>query len=261
MNRAGRILGVVAAWLVLAVPAVPAVAGDRAGVEFTLLGGARLEPSYLGASSLQVNPMGGFSLGEVRLRGGSGFGRPGTGLLEPGIDLAGAFRYLRPRRAADHPELAGLTDLGRTLELGARVGYVDTSWRAFGTLRYGVVGHNGLVGDFGADLLYRHGSDLVLLLGPRMGWGDGRFMRRHFGVTPAESAASGLAAFAPTGGLVSAGIEAGFVYRLDDRWGLQGSANWSRLGGQAGSSPIVAQGSRDQVTVRLGVTRRFTLRF
>ena len=68
-------------------------------------------------------------------------------------------------------------------------------------------------------------------------------------------------AFDAGGGLLSAGVELGATYQINDDWGVEGALTWDRLAGDAADSPIVATGDRDQYSVRIGLTRRITLDF
>jgi outer membrane protein len=50
-------------------------------------------------------------------------------------------------------------------------------------------------------------------------------------------------------------------YLLNERWGVEGAAEYERLLNDAADSPITEQGSADQYTVRVGITRRISLDF
>jgi outer membrane scaffolding protein for murein synthesis (MipA/OmpV family) len=96
-------------------------------------------------------------------------------------------------------------------------------------------------------------------VGPRIDLVGQDYARTWFGVTPAEAAASGgkLAAFAPDGGLASAGLAASWGWALNDRAMLQVEAGWDRRLGEIADSPLVRKGSRDAVSLSTGVTWRF----
>ena len=238
----------------------PAPTMARDGVTFTLGAGARLAPEYFGASSMEPGPTGRFSLQHLSI-GGLQVGRPDARPLDPGFGIGGAFRYIGSRGPGQNPELAGLDRVDASVELGLGLRHVAEGWRVFADLRHGVIGHGGWAGDLGADALLRLGPDLILTAGPRVAFGDARFTRTYFGVTPAESAASGFAAYRPSGGLVSVGAELGMHYALDADWGLVGTISYDHLRGDAADSPVTTQGSRDQWGASLVVTRRFNLRF
>ena len=76
-----------------------------------------------------------------------------------------------------------------------------------------------------------------------------------------ESLASGLDEFQAKGGLLGAGIEVGARYLFNERWGVEGAANWQRLLNSAANSPVTQTGSEDQYSVRIGITRRISLDF
>jgi MipA family protein len=243
---------------VLLLPAVPAVAQDAPGVSFTLRGGIAAQPRYFGSDDFRLGPDLNLRLDHLRL-GGLTIGTPDAQPLDPGFRLRGSFRYVPARKASRDPEFTGLNDIDTTLEVGLGASYTTDNWRLFGDLRYGAFGHEGLVADLGGDVIFRPSDDLTLTLGPRAQYGDGRFVRTYFGVPTAT--ANFPVTYAPSGGLVSTGAEAGFSYRLDDRWSIEGAARYDRLRSDAARSPITQQGSRDQFSVRLGVARQIQFGF
>lgn len=173
----------------------------------------------------------------------------------------GSFRYIGERSSSDNPELAGLDDVDMAIELGMGLAYSQRNYEVFGDVRYGVVGHESFVGELGADLRLHPTDRLTLTAGPRVFFGSDSYSQTYFGVTAAESAASGLAAYTASGGALSAGIELGATYAINDDWGIEGAVVYDRLLNDAADSPIVLQGSADQWSLRLGVTRRISLRF
>jgi outer membrane protein len=236
----------------------PAMAQDRA-FAFSLTGGMSVSPSYFGSDSLSLSPYGRFGFHGLRL-GGMGVGdADSTDLFAPGTGVAGALRFIGKRHGRD--ELAGLDDISAALELGLRLHHTTRSWQVYGELRHGVVGHGAFVGEVGANAIFRSQGGLVVHAGPRADYGDSRFMRTYFGVTPAEAARSGLAAYRPGGGLQSVGLEIGAYQPLNAEWGITGSVRYDRLQRGAAASPIVQQGSRDQFSATIGLTRHFNFRF
>jgi outer membrane protein len=243
-------------------PAVqaPVVTGSENRLSFTLLGGVSVSPDYFGAQDSSVGPN--FGISNLGLSWGRAqFGSHDVTTPAPGFDLHGSFRFVSAREASQNAELTGLSDIDASAELGLGVGYTGGFYRAFADVRYGVVGHEGVAGEVGADLFWSASDDLVLSAGPRVQFGNDRFSNTYFGVTAAESGPSGLAAYTAGGGIYGAGVEVGATYRLNADWGLQGSATWTRLQGSAKDSPIVAQGDSDQLGVKLGLTRRITFGF
>jgi outer membrane scaffolding protein for murein synthesis (MipA/OmpV family) len=131
----------------------------------------------------------------------------------------------------------------------------------FADVRNGVIGHNDWVGEVGADAVSRPGDAWTLSAGPRFNFGDQGFATDYFGVSPEESALSGLPVHEAGSGLVSVGMELSARYDVTDRWGVEGVAAYDRLVEDAAESPIVGLGSPDQYELRLGLTREISLGF
>jgi len=240
--------------------ATPVAAQDSA-LAFSLTGGARIAPDYFGASGRSVSPVIGFGFQGLRF-GGTELGDPdGPKVFAPGAGLRGSFRFIGEREGKD--KLAGMADVDASLELGLGVHYTSDLWQVFADLRYGAVGHKGLTGEVGANVIYRAPSGLVLNAGPRAEFGSSRFTNTYFGVTAAEAASplNTLTPFSASGGIYSVGVEMGAYQPLGDDWGITGTLRYDRLRGDAARSPIVLQGSRDQVSAEIGLTRHFNLRF
>ena len=238
--------------------AVQGLAQD--GLSFTLGLGGEYSPDYFGADQYGLGPTGKFSVKRLSL-GPIQFGSADPQTDQLGFGLRGAFRVIGTRKASDNPELTGLTDLKTSVEVGLGLGYEAEAWRAFGDLRYGVIGHESTVLEMGADWKAVKTPTFTLNIGPRLLYGSDRYSRTYFGVTAGEAGLSGLAPFAPDAGLVSAGIQIGAAYDLGGDWGLEGSLNYDRLQGDAAISPITGLGSRDQGSVSLMLTREFSLGF
>lgn len=237
----------------------PAPAPRTPALVFKLRGGVEASPDYFGASGHSAGPDLGMSIEFARLPGGLSFGSS-DGQPRYGFAPRGSFRLISKRSAADNPELAGLNDVPLSVELGLGLGYRQRNFEAFADLRYGVIGHHALVAELGADLVLRPTDRLTLKLGPRLLAGDTDYAQTYFGVTPAESSAA-LPAFNAKGGALTAGVQFGAAYQINDKWGVEGAVRYDKYIGDAKSSPIVRQGKTDAVTVRLGITRRISLNF
>jgi outer membrane protein len=78
-------------------------------------------------------------------------------------------------------------------------------------------------------------------------YGSGSYMDEYFGVTPADSLASGLPVYAPGSGVRDVRGWAAAVLHLSPQWHLGAGAMYSRLVGDAADSPLVSQeGSKNQ---------------
>ncbi|MBL4917518.1 MipA/OmpV family protein [Szabonella alba] len=274
-----RLAAAALALSVLAAPLAPAFAGSlettaqdqavytpppapapRPGLAFKLRGGVGAAPEYFGSRDLKAGPDFALSFEFLRLPGGMTLGNPDPASPRYGFAPRGSFRYIAKRSANDHSELAGLDDVKASVELGLGLGYTQRNFEAYADLRYGVIGHNAWVGELGANLVLRPSDRLTLRAGPRVFMGDSRYANTYFGVTPAEASVA-LPAFSASGGALSAGIEIGATYAINDLWGIDGAIRYDRYLNDAKDSPIVQQGRDDAVSLRLGLTRRISLGF
>jgi outer membrane protein len=252
-----------------AVPETPVLSfGTQGGSPRTLFAtvllGVQTRPEYFGSEDTNIGPLIRPSVGFFNFAGLS-FGEPAFDEdpyeRKQGFGARASFRYISERNSGDFDELDGLDDIDPTLEVGLGVGYVWPNLEVFADARYGIGGADAWVGEVGANLVARPTDRLALRLGPRFLYGADRYAETYFGVTSDESARSGLAAYAPDGGLVTAGVEVIATYRIGDRWWLEGGARYDRFQGDAADSPIVRQGTEDSTQLRIGVRRAFVLEF
>lgn len=229
---------------------------------FTLGAGLSAEPEYFGSGDYEVGPALSLGFGYLNLAG-RGFGNPDATDPGYGLGVRGSLRYVHSRETGDHPELAGLDDVDASYELGAGIGYRSSNFDAYADMRYGIGGHESLVGELGADAKVHPTDRLTLSLGPRVFIGSDDYAATYYGVTQDEAVASGgtLPVYDADGGVLRAGVELGASYDVTDNWGVEGAVTWDRFTGDAKSSPIVEQGDRDQYGLRVGVTRLITLDF
>jgi len=117
-------------------------------------------------------------------------------------------KLLGDRNVNSFYELRGLKTIGTTLELG---GFAEINplpfLRGRLELRQGIGGYGGLVATLGGDL-WQNWNSLTLSLGPRFNFGDSRFARAYFSVSPEQSLAN-LA----SGGLLTPYDATGTLFR------------------------------------------------
>ena len=235
----------------------PEMAPASPRLVFTLRGGVSATPEYFGSDDYQAGPDFSFRLNFVSL-GNRSIGNPDVDAPARILSFGPSFRFISERDSDDFDELAGLETVDAALEVGLSVGYARENFLAFAQVRRGFGGHEGWVGEVGADVLYRPSDRLLLSLGPRALFGDNEYTDTYFGVTAPESSAA-LPTYNPDGGLVSAGLEFGARYRINDLWGVEGAITYDVFSNDAADSPIVKQGSDDQWGARIGITRIFSI--
>lgn len=226
------------------------LSGSRS-LSFDLGLSAEIGPVYPGSDDVETSPSliwRNFSLG------------PGGGAEDGlGFSLSPSLGMVGPRKSSDDADLAGLTDIDRAYELGLKVSYGAGPITAYGSVRKGFDGHEGLTGEIGAKYRTQLSERVTLWSGLELGYGDADFNDTYFGVTPAESAASGYDSFAPGGGINEAAISFEAHYALNPTTAILGEVRYGKLIGDAADSPIVQDDY--QPSLRLGVIRRFSFGF
>jgi outer membrane scaffolding protein for murein synthesis (MipA/OmpV family) len=254
-----------AAFLTLTIAASPASAqdGGGGGRTVTVGGGVQTYPKFPGSDSYGINflPIIGLRREGTPMPFEGPDDGAGFGLLarDSVINFGPALRFQNKREEDDVGALVG--DVGFTVEAGGFVEILPTqNFRLRAELRQGLGGHKGLTGDISADLILRDENTYIFSIGPRARWSDNDYNDAYFGVTPAVSGVTGLAAFNPNSGFYAVGAVAGLTYRLGRNWGLQGYAGYDRLIGDAADSPVVrAFGSRDQFSGGAGLFIEFNV--
>jgi outer membrane scaffolding protein for murein synthesis (MipA/OmpV family) len=224
-------------------------------VVLELGGGVLVQPAYEGANDYELGPWPLVDLKFLRVPGLFTVG----GRPEDGLILSPSFRVVGERRSEDYDDLEGLDDVDLAVELGGTVGYRYEMVRGFVSARRGFGGHEGFVGEVGADLVMAPTTRIALSVGPRLNFASSDYMDTYFGVSEGEAANSDFAEFDADGGLKGLEAEAEARYALTPNWSVVGSAGFERLVGDAADSPVVEEGSRNQFTAGLGLTYRFRL--
>lgn len=237
-------------------------AGDHEGQRWTVsLGpGVIVAPRYPGSDGFRVLPIPAL---EVRNESGlflSGQGGLGFEVIRTASIAAGPI--VRPdfgRRQSDIDEFVpGLGSVGFAPELGGFAEYrfgggVSARLEA----RQALGGHEGFRAEAGLRYSGRSGS-FIYAFGPNLSFSDRSYMQSYFGVSPTESAASGLPEFQPSAGIESLGLSGFTSYPLTDGIQLSAFAGYDRLLGDAADSPVSAgpNGSADQFSFGLALSFR-----
>lgn len=243
--------------LALAVLAASAATGafaqdlGFAGREFSVdLGvGVDVGPDYPGSDDAEAGPW--------LIWRNAGFGTPGTNESE-GFAISPSFNMVGKREASESDDLAGMEDIDAAYELGLRVSYGAGPWNAFGSVRRGFDGHEGLVGEVGARYRTDLSDRLSLWSGLSLGYGNGDYNDTYFGVNAAE-AAPGRPAYDIGGGFNKASISFEARYALTENTAVLGEVEYGKLIGDAADSPVVQD--EYQPALKLGIVRRFSFGF
>jgi outer membrane scaffolding protein for murein synthesis (MipA/OmpV family) len=252
-----------ASFFLLSAPAAAQDGDDEPGWIISIGPGAQLVPKYPGADEVGLAP-----LGVASLR------REGSRLQIPGADSGWGFGLLSSESVFNFGPAVRFAAKREEEDVGAPVGGVDLTFEAGGFVsllptehfrlraegRYGLNGHDGFLGDLGADLVLGDRETSVFTIGPRARWADDNYHDAYYSVTPAVAAAAGLPVFDADSGFHAYGVIGAGTIMLSRSWGLYGYARYDRLTGDAADSPITrAFGSRDQFSGGLAIFYNFSV--
>jgi MipA family protein len=274
MGKATKLAALAAAWIYAAgaeraqaqglldqIPPIPA--------DWTVTIGAqgKMAPDYDGAKKRDVTPMPVFGLrpiGGKAPRFRAPLDGPSIALINVGgfyFGPTGKFRQAR-KESDDADHLRGLGDVNWAIEAGVFAEYWFIDWlRTRAEVRRGFHGHTGFVADLSADAVVPLEQRWTLSGGPRLSFADTKATAPYFGIDAVQSLASGLPTFDAKGGLHSFGAGVQARYQWTPQWEVRGYVEYSRLTGDAASSPLVVErGSRDQITLGFGASYAFDIK-
>lgn len=172
-------------------------------------------------------------------------------------------RLVGDRSTRNNHVLTGLAYVPYSLELGGFAEVTPVSWgRLRVELRQAVSGHDGLVATVGGDV-WQSWSQWTVSAGPRLYFGDDKYARTYFSVTPAQAFTNNLAggvlsAYNATGGLTSVGGTVALRYDYNPNWRVTAFGNYQRLTGSVADSPLATRaGTRDQYTAGIELSYRY----
>lgn len=172
--------------------------------------------------------------------------------IYPSINFVGS------RSSDDASYLTGMDDVDFAFELGPGIAYRYGMLRGFVEARYGITGHNGVVGDAGLDLVLEPMERVQVSFGPRVGFASDDYVETYFGVSASEAITSAFSEYHPSGGFTDVGIGGRITYDWTEKTKLHLVADYSRYIGDVADSPVVQAGSEDQFYVGIGITYRFS---
>jgi len=157
--------------------------------------------------------------------------------------------------------LRGLGDVDATLGLGGFVEYKHKPFSYKLELHQGLGGHKGFVGKIGLNYMgstKQLGKPVMYAFGPRATFADSKYNNAYFGITPTQSANSGLARYSADFGLVSYGIGGFAAISVSKSVSVGVIAGYDRLGSEAADSPLIKErGDKNQFMGGLRISYKF----
>lgn len=151
--------------------------------------------------------------------------------------------------------LRGLPAVGGAVDAGI-AGHVTVGGvPVFAQVRSAFNGAQGTVATFGVYLPWQATPDLEITIMPTVTWANAKQMRALYGVSRADSPASGFAPYDPGAGFENAALEIGGDWHVQGPWHVVASLAYAHLLPHAAHSPIVQ--SAGQPSGLLGVSYQF----
>ncbi len=161
--------------------------------------------------------------------------------------------YRFGRDQDDSDRLRGLGDVDGGADLG---GFVRWNLRPFflhATVRKGIGGNvSGTTAKFGAGYAISLSPSDRLVFDASVDWADAAVMQAYFGVTPTQSARSGLGVYKANAGVRRYAIGVVWTQSYSPQWfSTVGVTAW-RLGHEAAASPITVDRNASMVSASVG---------
>lgn len=219
-------------------------------------------PDYEGSDDYELNPVPDV---EISYADRFFFGRRGLGVnlltgrdspITAGISVA----YDGGRDEDENDALRGLGDVDGTAVVRSFLTYSVGKLALTAEAETDVLGdgHDGTLATLSATYMFTPTPDLILFAGPAVTWADKDYTQSYFGITGAQAARSGRAAYGASSGVKDVSATLVGLYGLTDNWVLTGIAGYKRLLGDAADSPLVeVDGDADQLFGGLGISYRF----
>ncbi len=157
--------------------------------------------------------------------------------------------------------LQGMGDVDGTVSLGGFVEYSLKPYKVQLRLHKGVTGHEGFVAEGRASyggVLTRNGPPLIYSFGPHIKFGDQKFTNAYWGISPEQSARTGLEQYHAAAGITAYGINAFALMPLTKSVSVSLIAGFDRLPSPVANSPLVkVRGAENQAIGGLFVSYGF----
>lgn len=227
--------------------------------------GTALEPDYEGSDDYRFRalPLLDIVWRDLVFVRGLGVGVNALTVKGPGpedrLHIGPIARYRFGRDADDNSALRGLGDVNDSVEGGGFIQYRAGPWSLGLTLVHDLSGsHEGALAEVRTGYVMPLGERLRADFGASATWASDNYMQTYFGITTAQAAASGRAAYNAASGFKDAGLSVGLNYALTAAWSVGGRVRYTHLLGDAANSPIVAQdGDASQIGSTLFLNYRF----
>lgn len=224
-----------AATALLCCLAMPAAASDE-GLTGSVGLGVAAFPDYEGAKDYRVLP---FPV--LDLKYGRFFATVGDGIGVYAVDSE-AFQagisatFAAGRRGRDVPDGIGRIKDAIAARSFARLNLGQASITAGVQKTFG--GTDGVIVDLGIGYSYPVSERLMVIPSVTVHWANDKHMSNYFGISAAQSRASGLPAFDADAGIKDVTSSLTAIYKLNERWHVGAIGVLTRYTGDAADTPL-----------------------
>jgi outer membrane scaffolding protein for murein synthesis (MipA/OmpV family) len=221
----------------------------------TLGAGAGVAPTYLGAKTYRAEPI---PIAAVGFADWLSLGPSGLSMNVMnfnGFRAGPVIGYLGGRNQDNDPRLNGLGNIDVNATVGGFADYSFGPFDVFVTARQAIapaavgplLARDGLFGLMSFN--YRMAiipKILDLEIGPEIAFADSQYNQNWFGISPTQSAASGLPVFTPGAGITDVGFHASLTYHYSEHILVRAFADIKELTDDDAKSPIVESKAQGQ---------------
>ncbi|WP_372084273.1 MipA/OmpV family protein [Tistrella mobilis] len=168
------------------------------------------------------------------------------------LSVSGRLGYEGGRDQDDADRLKGLGDVDGAATAGLKLAWNPEPFEVYLTVDRALGGSDGLTGTLGLDYTMEVSERLTLTAGVAAVMADDEHMQSYFGITPRQSAASGLARYDAEAGLKRVEFETTATWMMGGNWLLRGAAGVGVLTGDAADSPVVEEKVQPKLSLALG---------
>ncbi len=221
--------------------------------------GPAYRPEYLGSDKNELGVFGDFRVDYadrffLGLKDGLGMNM----INQPQLKMGPRLVYRFGRDKEDAAVLSQLETIDNSVEIGFFMSYVWEQWEANFTIDKDISNaHDGMLAEAGLTYGMEVSPQLTVRFGPSLTWGNQSYIRKFYGITAAQSAASGLTAYEPKSSFRDFTLGVSGDYKLDDEWSLAFEAKLIKLLEDAADSPLVNEVG-DELQVYLGAGAKYS---
>jgi outer membrane protein len=135
----------------------------------------------------------------------------------------------------------GPGDIDFAATVGAKAAYKWEALEIYAEVDQTIDGSESLIGTFGAEYSAAVTERFLVSAGVSATIANDKHMQSYFGVTAAQSTASGLSEYKAEAGLKGVDFTASATYMVTENWLVRGEAGVGVLLGDAADSPIVEE--------------------